>query len=1355
MALSLKIEGTDRVAYLARDSLNIEQDASSYAATCSFNLVDAEGSLAISELDEVLIEEGSDVLFHGEIGSLDDEQIVANNKVARRWICRCHDDHIELENRTVEYATWEDLLYSDIEMIDDLFDAYYSTGIDYSTYVVGTPLEPAMTELTFEGISMREALSRIAERSGGAFYVHYESGGTLYFHYFDSESNVAAFHLTDTSPDYSTSFPYNEIHPEHDATALINAVYVVGKDQAKWITDATSISTYGRREAGTSNPDLLTEDAVDDFGATFIAEHKDPKLRYRVITPYGSGLRAGMQIRLVCAAKSIDSTLNINRLRIYYVEDTPYWELELGDTVPDFVSSGRALNDAMADVATQITAVHEDVFDTTAPGTPSFTSGNLSTGVAIDADGHQIVYVQATWGSVSDSDLDHYEIQVSISSDFSGFTDTRMHPSDGDRIERFTGLLGNTMYYVRVRAADWVGNQSAWSSTQSTTSSADGSAPTSPTGLTAAGARTLIGITWDANAEADLAFYEVQRAPDVGGSPGAWSTIATQKSTYFVDEDFTEAEIQASTTFHYRVRAVDTSGNNSSYTANKSAALNPIGRDTIASGAVITAKLAAGAVTAAKMTVGQLSAITADMGDITAGTVTGATVRTAASGARVQLDSTDGLQCYNSSGYLCAQIDVDGSGQIGYAEATIPPLQWNSAGEFQRIKANQIAVGGELATLDDCLLLLGQPVSIKSDSTANYWRGSRGELAQVGTANSSPGSRGALNLVQGRWANTRALIIEEATTNLITNPSLETNTTDWVFGPGTQGSGYGRITTEGRFGACCGKAVCSGTGGRSVRTTTFTRGADDDVTISVWVRSLTGTSQLILRLWETAAGASDYADSATIQVGPTWTRITLSVSDATMDAWNAGGTSLRLWIINDPDNGTAKTWLFDGAQAEAKGYATSYCDGDQGDGYSWSGTAHGSTSSRTANYIDLDDYVELINDNNTVTLVVWVQAPQDYDSETWPQTWENVIVDCRDSANPSTSYYELRFADNGNRFQFVLNNNIGALSYSYAFSEGDWLHIAITLDFSSNEYEMFINGELVDTYTSSLSVPTAQDRLRLGSLYSGGAQSGWAIAEFVLFDRVLSAEEVAQIYNHGRPLIDQGGSTRPGIIILDGEFRVQSSTTGQRVEIRPEGIGIYDDTGISGVDRLLGGVVDTSNKSLASDGDSLGWFGYDDGDDLQVAWYAAGSNAGKIVAGGGDVILDSDGISIDEGESDWNAIKWYSGTTKIAEIFGDDAPLPSDEHERLVLYVYGSSTNEDAKITMQVISDVSASAYLTLRSLDAGSPDSELKTDAEHIYLGESDSVRVYLGNSAGTYGLRRNGTHIEWYNGSSWVQLD
>ncbi len=86
-------------------------------------------------------------------------------------------------------------------------------------------------------------------------------------------------------------------------------------------------------------------------------------------------------------------------------------------------------------------------------------------------------------------------------------------------------------------------------------------------------------------------------------------------------------------------------------TANEIAA-NAITANELAANSVTTPKVQAGAITADKITVSQLSAITADMGSLTAGTVTGALIRTAASGQRVELSSSDNLlRAVNSSGY--------------------------------------------------------------------------------------------------------------------------------------------------------------------------------------------------------------------------------------------------------------------------------------------------------------------------------------------------------------------------------------------------------------------------------------------------------------------------------------------------------------------------------------------------------------------------------------------------------------------------------------------------------------------------------------------------------------------------------
>lgn len=68
----------------------------------------------------------------------------------------------------------------------------------------------------------------------------------------------------------------------------------------------------------------------------------------------------------------------------------------------------------------------------------------------------------------------------------------------------------------------------------------------------------------------------------------------------------------------------------------------------IASGTITGGNIASGTVTAGNITVSKLSALSADLGEITAGTVTGATLRTAASGKRVVIDS-EGLHAFNAT----------------------------------------------------------------------------------------------------------------------------------------------------------------------------------------------------------------------------------------------------------------------------------------------------------------------------------------------------------------------------------------------------------------------------------------------------------------------------------------------------------------------------------------------------------------------------------------------------------------------------------------------------------------------------------------------------------------------------------
>ncbi len=127
------------------------------------------------------------------------------------------------------------------------------------------------------------------------------------------------------------------------------------------------------------------------------------------------------------------------------------------------------------------------------------------------------------------------------------------------------------------------------------------------------------------------------------------------------------------------------------------------GTDQITAQSVVAANIAAGAVTADKISVTNLSAISANLGSITAGTITGGLIRTAASGARVQIDATS-LAGYGTDG-VTKQFYLDANDGKAYA-------------------------GGGNITLDNNGITMAAQSSYNT-STALKWKYGATELARV------------------------------------------------------------------------------------------------------------------------------------------------------------------------------------------------------------------------------------------------------------------------------------------------------------------------------------------------------------------------------------------------------------------------------------------------------------------------------------------------------------------------------------------------------------------------------------------------------------------------------------------------
>jgi len=117
------------------------------------------------------------------------------------------------------------------------------------------------------------------------------------------------------------------------------------------------------------------------------------------------------------------------------------------------------------------------------------------------------------------------------------------------------------------------------------------------------------------------------------------------------------------------------------------------------------------------------------------------------------------------------------------------------------------------------------------------------------------------------------------------------------------------------------------------------------------------------------------------------------------------------------------------------------------------------------------------------------------------------------------------------KFQLYINGAVRVDSYiAEDFAAGDWLSLIVTIDFTNNIYKLYFNATLRQMSTPALSMATLT-HWSLGSrVVNEDYQSGWAFGEYAVFNRVLTAEEVAMLYARGKPLADAGALIPPASV---------------------------------------------------------------------------------------------------------------------------------------------------------------------------------------------------------------------------------
>jgi len=129
-----------------------------------------------------------------------------------------------------------------------------------------------------------------------------------------------------------------------------------------------------------------------------------------------------------------------------------------------------------------------------------------------------------------------------------------------------TGLTPGTSYSYQVRATDAAGNLGAYSNTTTTSTLADTSPPTTPTGLTATAISSAqINLAWSASTDnVAVTSYQIQRCSGVSCS--SFAALANTGSL-----NYSDTGVAASVSYTYQVRASDAAGNVSAYSASATA----------------------------------------------------------------------------------------------------------------------------------------------------------------------------------------------------------------------------------------------------------------------------------------------------------------------------------------------------------------------------------------------------------------------------------------------------------------------------------------------------------------------------------------------------------------------------------------------------------------------------------------------------------------------------------------------------------------------------------------------------------------------------------------------------------------
>ncbi|MCB0279759.1 MAG: fibronectin type III domain-containing protein, partial [Calditrichaeota bacterium] len=193
--------------------------------------------------------------------------------------------------------------------------------------------------------------------------------------------------------------------------------------------------------------------------------------------------------------------------------------------------------------------------------------------------------LQINWSANSESEVDFSYYLIFCSTSIN--PNTKIDSIFGRTQTTYTinSLLNGQRYYVRLKAVDFNGNVSDFSLNYSL-STLDRVAPLTPSNFTAQADVRKIRLNWQVSSEADFAYYKIY-ADTISNIRFAIDSLTNRNTSNYIHKHLNNRK-----TYHYKISAVDTNGNESSRSQTLSVQpiqlyssdvieFNPSSRDTI------------------------------------------------------------------------------------------------------------------------------------------------------------------------------------------------------------------------------------------------------------------------------------------------------------------------------------------------------------------------------------------------------------------------------------------------------------------------------------------------------------------------------------------------------------------------------------------------------------------------------------------------------------------------------------------------------------------------------------------------------------------------------------------------------